>query len=316
MPTLYPAGQTPYCSLAELLAAPTGISWSSLPPGRDVPDAVRQAEQVNLLMRATARADGVTNQVLRSTLDVEQVAGPGYYMMPHQNSTRIILSRWPVVSVLAVQVSPDVFPRQWTSLPAGMWDVVRPVVGLYGTTAPSGSGDGGQSIVIAPGYVSWANGRGGYLARVTYVNGWPHTSLTQPAVPVTSGTQQIQVDDCTGWAVTGEFGLTGAAGTMFDSGAQETVVCTAASVQAGPGTLTLAQPLQYAHAAGVMVTAMPQTVMDAVILFCAAGALQRGATSTTVHAIPGGSGGGGSAGTIKEYIQMGKNLLHPFRRTI
>ena len=63
-----------------------------------------------------------TNQVLRATIDWEHVSGPDYRLTV-QNGTgngRIILSRWPILSILCVQVAPNaVFPRQWTSLPAG-----------------------------------------------------------------------------------------------------------------------------------------------------------------------------------------------------
>ena len=92
---------------------------------------------------------------------------------------RVILPRWPVLSITQVQVSPNAFPRQWTTVPAGYYDVEHPVSGLYGTVAPTASGgDGGQSILISAGYVNWCNGRNGVLLRVTYINGWPHTSLT------------------------------------------------------------------------------------------------------------------------------------------
>ena len=73
------------------------------------------------------------------------------------------------------------FPRQWTTVPAGYYDIEHPVIGVYGSVAPSDSGDGGQSIVISPGYVNWGGGRNGVLLRISYINGWPHTSLTADA---------------------------------------------------------------------------------------------------------------------------------------
>lgn len=209
----------------------------------------------------------------------------------------------------------NVFPRQWTTLPAGYYDIEHPTIGLYNTVAPSAAGDGGQSIVISPGYVNWCNGRNGVLLRISYINGWPHTSLTAQA---TAGAESLSVDDCTGWAITGEFGQTGAAGVVYDSGQQETVQVTAASATSGPGTLTLSSALQFTHANGVIVTTLPQSVIDAMILFSAAEALQRGATSTTVHQLPGGAGGdaGGKSLGPADYIKMGEKLIHPFRRTI
>lgn len=313
MTALYPAGQTPYCTLPELLSAPTGISWSTIPPGQSVTAPQRQAEQLNILGRATARADGCVRQTLRATVAEEQLYGPDYYLTVQNGSGlgRAILSYWPVLSVTSVQVSPNSFPRSWVTVPAGYYDIERPVIPVYGSVAPSAVPIGGQAILIARNYVAWCNGRNGFAVKVGYVNGWPHTSLTGP---VTAGATSLPVDDCTGWAITGEFGQAGAAGLVYDSGFQETVQVTAASVPAGPGTLTLSSPLLNSHQAGVMVTTLPQSVIDATILFSVAQALQRGATSTTVHAIPGGTGGGADNPDI--VIKRGEALLAPFRATI
>ena len=224
---------------------------------------------------------------------------------------RAILSYWPILQITQVQVSPNSFPRQWTTVPAGYYDIERPVIPIFGSVAPSAVPVGGQAILIAAGYVSWCNGRNGIAVRVSYVNGWPHTSLT---AAVTAGASTLPVDDCTGWAITGEFGQVGAAGLVYDSGNQETVQVTAASATSGPGTLTLSSPLAYDHQAQVMVTTLPQSVIDATILLSAAQALQRGATSTTVHAIPGGPGGGGN--DPGRLIDTACGLLDPFKATI
>jgi hypothetical protein len=280
-----------------------------------VTPASKTAEQINILGRATARCDAYCSQVLRATIDWEQVEGPDYRVTV-QNGTgngRIILSRWPILQILSVQVAANaVFPRQWSSLPAGNWDTEVPPLSVYGNIAPSAAIDGGQAIVIPPGWINWGLGRHGWLVRVSYINGWPHTSLT---AAVTAGATTLPVDDTTGWAITNEWGQTGAAGIVYDSGFQETVQCTAASVTSGPGNLTIASPLNFSHNAGVMVTTLPQSVIGAVILFSAAEALTRGATSTTVHAIPGASGGSGGKGP-EDLIGEGELLLHPLRRTI
>lgn len=254
--------------------------------------------------------------MLRATLDTEDVYGPNFRatIQVGSGNGRVILSRWPILSIVSVQVAPsNVFPRQWTALGQGQWDIEVPAIGLYNSVAPSAAADGGQAILIPPGWINWCNGRNGWLVRVQYINGWPHTSLTADAA---AGAQTFTVDDCTGWAVTNEWGQTGAAGIVYDTGYQETVKVLAASATAGPGTIALAAPTLNAHKSGTMVTTLPQSVIDAMILFSAAEALQRGATSTTIHAIPGGSGGGGSLGTITEYIAQGELLLHPLRRTV
>lgn len=294
----------------------TGIDWLSLPPGSQVTQAQRQAEQINVAGRATSRADGFCRQVLRATAVQEQLYGPDYYLTVQNGSGlgRAILSYWPVLSITKVEVAPNTFPRQWTTVTSGYYDIERPALGFYNSVAPAAAPIGGQAILIDQGYVSWCNGRNGFVVRVSYVNGWPHTSLTETATPVGSGTQTIAVDDCTGWAITGEFGQVGAAGLVYDLGLQETIQVTEASATSGPGTLTLASPLANTHVAGVMITTLPQSVIDAVILYATAQALQRGATSTTIHAIPGGSGGGADSPDVA--IKRANDLLAPFRTTI
>jgi hypothetical protein len=264
-------------------------------------------------MRATSQVDAYLNQVLRATADTEQISGPDYRVtvMTGVGNGRVILSRWPILSITEVQVAPNaVFPRQWTTVPAGNFDIEHPVIGVYGSIAPSDSGDGGQSIVIAPGYVTWGGGRNGVLLRVQYLNGWPHTSLT---ADVAIGATSLPVDDCTGWAITGEFGNVGAAGTIYDSGQQETIQVSAASVPSGPGNLTV-PALTFGHVAGTMVTTLPQSVIWATILFASAQALVRGSTSTTIHQIPGGTGGAEKG--HGDLVSHAKCLLDPLRRTI
>ena len=139
MSLLYPAGQTPYCTVPELIAAPTGISWSTIPPYKGTTPAQNETEQVNILGRSTAQVDAYLNQVLRATLDTEQISGPDYRVtvMTGVGNGRVILSRWPILSITQVQVAPNgVFPRQWTTVPAGYYDIEHPVIGVYGSPSP------------------------------------------------------------------------------------------------------------------------------------------------------------------------------------
>jgi len=307
---------TPYVTPELLLAAPTGISWATI-PSRNATPAQQQAEQLNLCMRATAMVDAYCNQVLRATIDVETLRGPGFRLTSGGNgNARAVLSRWPVTQVLAGQVAVNSLPYQWTAIPAQYMAPEVPPIGVYGTSAPSSAADGGQAIQIGGSYVSWLNGRGGYVLQVTYLNGWPHAGLTAPAA---AGAEELQVDDCTGWAPV-TVGGQGAAGTVFDSGAQELVTCTAASAVSGPGTLTLASPLVYAHTPGVgpgvgiVVSALPQQIQWAAINFAAAQALTRGATSTTVQTMGGQAGGGGKG--PEDLAGEAELFCHPFRRSI
>jgi hypothetical protein len=279
--------------------------------------------------RATSRCDGYINQTLRATADVELLYGPDYrvvvgpasggaYPTPYlgisaPQNARIILSRWPVLQVTSVQTCPNnLWPRSWTTLPSGYAEPASPPLGVYGSIAPGGSAEGGQAITVGGGYINWSLGRNGWAIQVSYLNGYPHCSLTAAA---SAGATTIAVNDCTGWAITNYYGTaTGATGRVDDSGQQEAAHVTASTVTAGPGTLTLSSALKYPHAAGTLVTTMPAAIQQACIYFCAAEALTRGATSTTIHAV------GGHAQSSDQGAQFlteeAELLLHAYRRTI
>lgn len=236
--------------------------------------------------------DQACKQPLRATIDTLPLYGPGaprVYVPRGRGSepVTLIMTRWPVLEVVSVQYSRNQIPYNWSTVPSGLAVPAYPPSGLYGSSAPPATGEGGQSIRVAAGYIDWRYGPLGYAILPEYVNGWPHCGLTSLAA---QGATEIDVDDCTGWVITAAFpgAATGATGTVYDAGDQEIVQVTAASVTSGPGTLTLASPLAYEHAAGVMVSTLPQSVVWAAILFCCAQALERGATSMTLPTVPGG----------------------------
>jgi hypothetical protein len=218
-----------------------------------------------------------------------------------------------------MMVSPaNSWPRSWTSLAAGTFEPEYPVDGLYGASSPS-SGAGGQGILFAPGNVCWPSGwPGGALSgrfrfRVafTYISGWPHTSLTAAA---SANASTISVDDTCGWLLTGTNDETvGAAGIIYDAmgGGQEPVTVTASSASTGPGTLTLASPLQYNHEPGIMVSALPSTIIWATACLAGAAALTRGATATTIQTT-----GGKQQVTESGLRAQAKAMLNTYRRTI
>lgn len=316
MSTPLPVGpQTPYVTPTTLLTAPTGIAWSTIPPGKGATPAQNQAELANICARATAEVDGYCNQVLRATINTEMNYGPDYRVTVNQytGNTRVMMESWPVLEVNEVQVSAAAsWPRSWTTMPSNYYEPEVPVSGIFGTSVPSASATGGQAITLAPGYVNWGLGRGGFTISITYTNGWPHCGL---ASPVEAGASTIEVDDCTGWAIQAWDGdVTGATGTIKDSGRQEVVMVTAASTNEGPGTLTLAAPIRFNHDAGIALTTLPASVEWACILFCTAEALTRGATTTTIHSVGGHAQGSGAESEAKK--AEGELMLHPYRRVI
>ena len=291
---------------------PTGVSFASIPPGRTVTGAQKLAAVNSIAAEGTAECDSYCNQPLRCTLTTETFRGPGDFRTELQTGSglcRVILQRLPVLAITNVQVAPNaVFPRQWTTVPSGYYEPEYPALGLYDSIAPSAGGQGGQAILIAPGYVNWCLGRHGFVIQVTYYHGWPHCSLTAAA---SSGDTSISVDDCTGWGIT-TLAAAGAAGVLYDSGQQEALKCGSTSVTSGPGTLTLASPLAYAHDAGLMVSSFPQDIIWGAALFASAAALTRGATSTTIQEAP-GRGGGMSTASLAGEAEL---KLHAYRRTV
>lgn len=287
------------------------------------------AEIWNICARATSRTDGYCNQALRATTDVELLHGPDYrvtvgpaaggaYPTPYWGNTgaqnaRLIMSRWPVLSVTQVQVCPNsVWPRQWTTLPAGYYEPEVPPLGVYGSNSPGGSAEGGQAVIVGGGYINRDYGRNGWAIQVTYLNGWPHCSLTSA---VAAGVTSLPVNDTTGWAIENYYDTaTGATGTVEDSGQQEAIHVTAASVAAGPGNLTLSSATVCPHPAGTIVTTMPQSVQLACIYFATSEALTRGATSTTIHSVGGIAQHAGA--DMDGLITLAELQLHPYRRTI
>lgn len=298
--------------------APTGISWSIIPFPK-ANDDQQLAEQLNMCWRATGVVDAYTNQILRSTIDNEVQSGPDF-RITIENGTgngRFILQRWPVTEILAIQTAPNaIFPRQWKQVPTGYFDIEHPILGVYGSSSPSAAGEGGQSILIAPGYVSWALGRNGYRVAASYVNGWPHAGLLNTA---DSGSMTLDVDDVTGF--------TGASSFVYDGSQTEVIKVLSITANnplvlpngggtalAGPGTVTLQTGTQFRHNAGVVVSSLPQDILWATILAAAAQALEAGITSISIQNIPGSmtTGGHGTSDLKTEY----ETLLEPYRRVI
>ena len=261
---------TAYVTPDILRDAPTGASWEIVPSPGASPEAVNSA-LTSVCWRATSIVDTFCHQVLRSTADVEYLNGPGQprcSIDPNTGTGVLVMRRWPITEVLAIQTSPArSFPRAWSPVPAGRWDIRHPLIGL-GDSASGTAPDGGWTIDVAPGFVTWRAGRGGQRVQVCYINGWPHTSLTANSV---GDAATLDVDDVTGWA--------GASGFAYDGASTEqlSVLSVAAdtplelpdgagTVQAGPGTITLSSPLTFGHARGAMISALPATVIQATIL--------------------------------------------------
>lgn len=310
---------TPYITPALLTAAPTGVSWKIIPAPKSS-DREQYAEQLNICWRATSLVDSYCNQPLRATVNTEELSGPGSIRVGIQHGSGnglLVMRRWPVTQVLALQTSPNrLFPRQWSLVPSTQYEIEHPLINVATDTAAADGPDGGSSILVAPGIIDPRRGRNYLRLLTSYTNGWPHASLTGAA---TASTQVLNVDDVTGWA--------GASGFVYDGGSTEPVSVQSVSAttplalpngagfaQTGPGTVTLTAPLAYQHTQGVVVSALPANVLWATVLAAATQALESGITAITIQSLPGSETSSGHG--VEDLQSQYELLLQPFRRII
>lgn len=301
---------TPYITPDMLVNAPTGVAWATIPVMNASPEQ-KAAELLRICRRATAWADSYCNQVLRATINTEELEGPDMRMVVRPNDIRVQLALFPVARIMGVDVaSAGTFPRQWNSLDDGQWDLeYTSPGGPVGSNTPGAAGVGPASIVMPRQTVSWMRGRNNARVRVQYVNGWPHAGLSEVCH---EGDVQIRVDDVTGWA--------GATGTIFDGANTEVIHCDAVIVEddqpeSGPGYLTLRTPIQYLHNPDVLVSSMPETMQWGCIQSGISQAMTRGSVATTVQNLP-GTRQQASQFDAKKLTDVAKEYLAPYRRVI
>lgn len=296
---------TPYVTPAMLTSAPAGISWTVVPTL--TADAGQQLAQLaQVCWQATSAVDRYCRQPLRAVINTETGTGPGLPRIASDRSTRrgtIVTRRWPVTSVAAIQTSPaSAFPSQWTLVPSGQWKIRHPVI-LSAAPTPETGPQGGNAIDVAPGYVTWDRGKGGWDVMTSYQSGHPHAGIVAAA---TAGAQTLAVDDVTGWASSVGFlydGVSTELVEVVDATATAPVQLpgVAGTVQAGPGTLALAQPLGFNHNAGAVLSALPPDVIRATALQASVMALE------TIDAISTQSLSGQMAGgtaVLAEEVEM------------
>lgn len=320
------AGLTGYVTPSILIAAPTGISWSTLPvPGASATQQL--TTQQDICNRATASAEAFLNQQVRCTIDVQVENAPSRNRVWIDASTgvvRFMANHFPVLDVVSAETCPSgTFPRVFTAVASDFWDVDDPPSINTGSAVTGGDGQGGNIILFAPGTLDWSRGKKAWRISVTYLNGWPHAGITAAMLAAATA---VHVDDVTGWSVaTSDAPITcpiydGANTEVVQVvGVASTTNGTSGLSAFGPGVLTLASGTSNAHAgpvsgvASCLISTMPATIMSAVIKMAAAEALVRGATATSVQRNQGQTTKSGSAGDL--YLE-GCELLLPYRRVV
>jgi len=275
------ANRTPYITPVELINAPLGIDWNSMPSrGSTSPNA----EQVQLCWRVTERMDELAEQVLRTTVFLQQERGPDYALVMDRSTFegRLRCQQWPVLQVISGQWSPSsTYPPAWTSIPVSSFQIDEIIGGPLYSAFP-GAARGAQYINIAPGIIDWSSGRNGIRLQVQYIAGHMINCGLLSAAAINDST--IHVDDICGWNV-----VSPAAGRIYDGASTEGILVTSAVPDTsgavnGPGVLHLQSNLQEAHALGTRVAQQDANLQQAGFYLAAAYARIRGATTIAPQA--------------------------------
>lgn len=268
------ASTEPYVTKAEFNAYPTGINASQLVPGGNAQLNSDTLDQI--LLNASGMADGICQQTLACTLEVQT----GLYRV-QKGRLLIPSSQVPLVQVNAVS--------------AGSSSNQQPLQSFDGATFPS------PNIFSVP-YAGWTDG-GEVAATMTYIAGYPNTLLAAAAA---QGASTILVNDTLGMQV-------GLQLRIADPGKTENITITA--IDPLTGTLTLAKPLAAAHDLGTSCSALPAAIKQAVILLACVLIKIRATQAIVLQSIAGNLNQRDIADpTAGQAYKQAELLLNPFVR--
>lgn len=351
----------PYLTSSQLTLWPLGVSWATVGMlSQTTPSQYNQAALSSICRLASNQVDSECGQTLRSMFITEPIRGPSHRLgfLPGNSTARLLTSWHPIRKIVGAAVAPtSQVPKTFTMVPSNAIWQESPPQGFYGTTTNEPYHGGNNSILCSSSYVSWTYGHYGTEVWVSYLNGWPHASLS---VDAPAGSTTVTVDDVTG--------MVGSAPTFFDGADTEPTLVVGSSMDAapawsdqttyapgqtvtynsavyqvmipsgpatnfgpqtpgsasaywgvtpeptGPGTLNLSAPTAYAHAAGTLLSAVPDDVIWACALYAKADALQRGLATVS---LPGREGKAVSTEqAISDAIREAVAHLTVFRRII
>jgi hypothetical protein len=283
---------SPYITAREFLAAPTGVDTNQLiPAGGSVSNT--QA-LTNIIARASAWADSLCNQKLAATLDTQA----GLYMV-RRGQLIVPLDFSPIIAVAQIQTgwSPSTLSvlTQTTDVWIGATSVTIPVTPL------SAAGMAYRLAGLTPDSM---------YATVQYVNGWADDTLS---APVTAGATTLSVASGLGF-MPGQsltlYGTNGGEAVTVDPSFSPTIV-------PGAVTIPLAGPVVGNYLAGDTLTAMPQSIKQAVIALTCVLIKTRGSEALVMQSIR-----GNPSTTTKleddanDDFMVAADLLQPFKRVM
>lgn len=289
--------RSPYITPQEYAMAPTAVDASNLVQGGDTQQ--NQAELVNVIGRASGVADQMVFGAQGCLAATQDIDGP----------IRLRINRYGVIN----------FPTRYHPI----LEVDAILIGPTTSTMISLTGQQAQDISINPNGVieipiqyitptgttpvlSGVFTTGGMpLVQVTYVNGYPTTTL---GATYAAGVSTVTVATATGI-------YPGSVLTIYDDYPNNEPVVVAPTYVQGSTTLPLVSPLLYTHSYGTSVSNLPPAVKQAVIHLTSYLIKTRGALSIVAGKLTSAPSKttASDSGALKDYNDAA-SLLMPFQR--
>jgi len=259
-PFVYSSGQVePYVSLAEVKFSPTASAIDFTNLIQDASQAVQDRALSELIVRASSKADNYTMGVYGSLCATSNTENGRYYM---NRMGQIVINPY-FTPILAVQ-----------SFSCG-WGPGNGLQNIQLSTSNCAI-ERTQFIITSQSTMGLYFGNLGIVGgnmqsgteifcQWTYVNGWANTFTNATS---NAGATSISVNNVTGI-------FPGQNLTIWD-GQKDEYVQVSPSWVPGNTTLTLTNPLKYAHGSGVNISALPASIKQAVIHFIVAMIKERG----------------------------------------
>lgn len=277
------AAYSSYLTAGEYEASGTGVDVSQLIPGGT------DTENLNALnvalLRASSWVDVFCRQVLGATVDLQS----GTYRVDGNGLIVVSMANTPIVQVNSIAYGPTPGNLATLTDSTNVWigekTVSFPFAGFTGPITPT----------------AYFRADGKQYVQIEYVNGWMNTLTTEDSA---EGDSTITTRNTLA-------ALPGLPVTIYDPGNTETAIILSVT----GNEITFAQPLLFAHTAGISVSAMPPAVKEAVVQFTSTIIKLRG---TGAYVMPSYGQQPSKqeliqAGGLLDY-QAGTELLLPFRR--
>ena len=254
------ASSTPYITGWDFLNEPTGVDTSQLVPAGST--LTNEAALANLCANASSEADLITQKVLAATLDTVS----DEYRIFRDGTLRIPVPYSPIVAVTEVLLGRTQASMAAMTNLSGLFikrSTVR--VPVCGAGSYAGAFSQHPAAHAQPGYM---------FAQLSYVNGWMHSTL---ASAVDASAQSLDPAVVLG-------AIPGLPFTIYDGALTEAAQVSPPYVP-GSSAVPLVSALQYPHAAGTSVSALPRHIRGAVVRLASWLVRTRGADAVVLGAI-------------------------------